>query len=479
MFPKNFFWGGATSAAQYEGAFDQGGRGTSHLDFINCIPPGEYEGSLNQLSYETYSKYQNEPDKYNLAFRRGSDFYHRYKEDIALMGEMGFKMFRMSISWPRLFPTGLEEKPLKDGVEFYHNVFRELKKYGIEPLVTMTHYEIPSYLTDTYNGWEDPRLIDLFVRYSTFIADEYAGEVKYWLTFNEINQIISEPFLGGGLFVEKTKKQNIQSCIHQSLHHEFIASAKTVKYIHDHHPECLVGDMVCRVESYPETCKPEDVLANYRSVEFNNIFHDVQVKGEYPFFMDRFYRENDISIVFVEDYDRILKEGTVDFITFSYYDSSVVTADPDRQSVLGDFRLQQNPYIVANRFGSQSDPTGLRIALNELYDRYHKPILVSENGYSTDEVFAEGTVHDSYRIEYLRDHINAIGSAINDGVDVIGYTMWGCIDVVSCHDVQMEKRYGFVYVDADNYGNGSYDRYRKDSFYWYKKVIASNGEDLA
>jgi 6-phospho-beta-glucosidase len=476
-FPNNFLWGGATAAAQYEGGYNEGGRGLSHLDFIRYYPHEPNKGkNLNIISEEVYKEYRAHSDDYNFALRRGSDFYHRYKEDIKLMSELGFKVFRMSISWSRLFPTGEEKKPLEEGVKFYHNVFQECHKYGIEPLVTMIHYDIPVYLTDKYNGWEDPKLIDLFVRYTSFLIDEYKDEVKYWLTFNEINMLMWSSYLGGGLLVERTKKKNALSCIHQALHHQFIASALTVKYAHEHAPQCLIGDMVCRVETYPETCAPQDVLSNYRVQEFNNMCHDVQARGAYPYSALRYYKENDIEIDFVDNYEQILKEGTVDFLTFSYYISSVVGSDNEN---IGTFFHKKNPYIKADSvYGWQVDPIGLRLALNELYDRYQKPILISENGFGTHDVFEDGTVYDDYRIDYLRQHVKAMADAISDGVELIGYTWWGWIDIVSMADVEMTKRYGFVYVDADNEGNGTYNRYKKKSFYYYKKVIASNGEDL-
>lgn len=478
-FNNDFLWGGATSAAQYEGGYNEDGRGLSHMDYVNFIPRVDgVEHKVLDINEQLYNKYKENEQDYYFPFRKGTDFYHHYKEDIALMKEMGFKVFRMSISWSRLFPTGLEDKPNPKGVEFYHNVFKELVESGIEPLVTMTHYDIPAYLCETYNGWEHPILIDLWTKYSCFLVDEYKDEVKYWLTFNEINMPANASYLGGGMFVEKSKK-NEQSCIHQAIHHMFVASAITVKYLHETAPSCLVGNMVARLQNYPYTCAPNDALATMQANQINLFYNDVMARGYYPKTILNYYKNNDINIDFVDGYEKILREGCVDFLSFSYYFTSVVSDDPDKREPMGRFvRSLKNPYMKFSDWGWGSDPTGLRITLNELYDKYQKPIFITENGLGAIDSLVDGKVHDDYRIEYIREHIKAIGDAINDGVEVLGYTTWGCIDIVSCGDAQMSKRYGFVYVDADDYGNGSYQRYKKDSFYWYKKVIASNGEDL-
>lgn len=475
QFPDNFLWGGATSAGQYEGGHTCGGRGMSHMDYVR-----KAEGIIPVfVTADMYADHKKHENVYNLPFRRGSDFYHRYKEDIALLKEMGFQVFRMSISWSRLFPTGMEEQPRPEGIDFYHKVFHECHKHGIEPLVTMIHYDIPAYLTETYNGWEDPTLIDLFTRYTKCIIDEYKDEVKYWLTFNEINMVMSSPYIGGGLFVEKSRRDP-GSCIHQALHHQFIASALTVKYLHQNAPQCMVGNMIARLQNYPYTCNPSDVLATQQQNQFNYFPTDVMVKGFYPTSILNYYRKKNIRIDWVENYQNILRDGTVDFTAISYYSTSVISSDPDKVEPIGAFvRKLSNPYIKSSDWGWGIDPTGLRITLNEMNDRYGIPIFIVENGLGAHDVLeTDGTIHDSYRIAYLRAHIEAIREAIGDGCQVMGYTSWGCIDLVSCGDAQMSKRYGFVYVDADDEGHGTFDRYRKDSFYWYKKVIASNGEDL-
>jgi len=479
-FKKDFLWGGASSSSQIEGGFDQGGRGLSHMDYIRRVEKRDdikvFPINVSATMFEDHKAHETE---YNFAFRRGSDFYHRYKEDIALLAEMGFKTFRMSIAWSRLFPTGLEEQPCEDGVQFYHNVFRECKKYNIEPLVTMIHYDIPVYLTENLNGWESPKVVEYFVKYGKFLVDEYKDEVKYWITFNEINMIMNSPYLGGGLFTEKSNRK-AEECIHQALHHQFIASAIVVKYLHEKAPNCQVGNMIARLQNYALTCKPDDVLAAQQQSQFNLFPTDVQAKGAYPKSILNYYKRKDINIDYYPNYQEILEDGKVDFISISYYHTAVISTDEDKKEPIGAFvRHLTNPYVKTTDWGWGIDPVGLRISLNEMTDRYSLPIFIVENGLGAhDELTDNFEVHDDYRIEYLRQHIKTINEAIGDGCDVMGYTSWGCIDLVSCGDCQMTKRYGFVYVDADDYGNGSYNRYKKDSFYWYKKVIESNGEDL-
>ena len=494
-FPENFLWGGATSAAQIEGGRCEDGKGLCHLDYVFYRGP---KIPCNFMLKKDYERAKAEEATMNFPNRRGIDFYHHYKEDIALLAEMGFRSFRMSISWTRLFPTGLEEKPDPQGVEFYHNVFRELHKHGIEPLVTMIHYELPIVFVEKYDGWASPEVIPYCVKYLKFLIDEYKDEVKYWLTFNEINMVTAVPWLGGGIILDRYGEiempmgfrpfaplppqmaERWENASHQALHHQFIASAMVVKYAHETAPNCLIGNMFNLHHLYPETPSPADAYRAHEETEYNMFFCDVMAKGYYPAWIKSYYKKNNINIKWYDNYEQILSEGKVDFISLSYYLSSIVTADPKRQERIGSFiRTLHNPYLETSDFGWQIDPTALRISLNELRDRFNLPIYIVENGLGAFEELGEDkTVHDNYRIDYLRKHINAIAEAIEDGVNVIGYTPWGCIDLVSCSLVSMSKRYGFVYVDADDEGNGTYNRYRKDSFYWYRKVIASNGEDL-
>lgn len=479
-FPHDFMWGGATASAQFEGGYAEGGRGKSHLDFVDFIDPEKRNNthSTDSLTYDRYLENKKNEKEKNFPNRRGSDFYHRYKEDIQLMAEMGFKVFRMSISWSRIYPTGYEETPNKEGLQFYHRVFQELHKHDIEPLVTIVHYEVPVTLVEDLNGWENPKLIDLFVKYGKTVIDEFKGEVKYWLGFNEINACLDNPFISGGMFVEKSNKDYL-SCCHQALHHQFIAQALVTKYMHDTAPHCEMGAMIARLECYPQTCSPDDVYATLQEDQMNCSFLDIMCRGKYPSYLLSYFKKNNIQVDFVNDYARILQEGKVDFISMSYYMSYVISDKESEETNPGNLmKTLKNPYLKTSEWGWAIDPLGLRITLNRLYDMYQLPIFIVENGLGAYDCFENQTVHDDYRISYLKQHILAIAGALEDGVEVIGYTPWGCIDLVSASMTEMSKRYGFVYVDADDYGNGTYNRYKKQSFYWYKKVIETNGEEL-
>ena len=479
-FPKDFLWGGATSSAQLEGGFDQGQRGKSQLDYVTFIPPEQRNKALGtlELSEERFNDaYANEAEL-NFPYRRGVDFYHHYKEDIKLFAEMGFKTFRMSISWCRLYPTGMEEQPNPEGIKFYHDVFDELHKYGIEPLVTMIHYEVPVYLVNEYNGWESAKLIELFVRFTKTLIDEYKDKVKYWITFNEINMMLNSAYTGGGVILDRASKNKL-STMHQAIHHQFIASALTVKYMHEKAPNCKIGCMIARLECYPYTCKPADIAATLLEDQINLYFYDVMARGYYPKNIQKYFKDYDIDIDYVAGYEEILKNNKVDFLAFSYYMSYVVSADPDKKENPGNLvKKLKNPYLETSEWGWGIDPSGLRVTLNRIYDKYQLPIFIVENGLGAVDTFENGVIHDPYRIDYLKQHIQAIAEALADGVDVMGYTPWGCIDLCSASFADMTKRYGFIYVDQDDYGKGSLKRYRKDSFYWYKNVIASNGSKL-
>ncbi len=480
-FPEGFLWGGATSSGQLDGGFDLGGRGPSHLDYIDFIPKEDRADgrATMDLTGERYERARAGVADGNYPYRRGSDFYHHWCEDIALLAEMGFKTYRMSISWSRLFPTGLEEEPNAEGLQFYHDVFAECRKYGIEPLVTMIHYEVPIALVDKYNGWESPELIDLFCRYTKTLIDEFGDEVKYWITFNEINMALCSPYVGGGSVLSNSKKDRL-SLAHQIMHHQFIASAKTTAYAHEVAPQCKIGSMIARLECYPYTCKPTDAAAALLEDQLNFNSYDVMARGQYSKRVLRYFNDAGIDIDFVDGYEGVLAAGKVDFLAFSYYMTYVVSGDEDKRENPGDLiKKLRNPHIKTNDWGWGIDPEGLRITLNRIYDRYQMPVFIVENGLgAADVVEQDGSIHDTYRIEYLREHIKAMREAIADGVELIGYTTWGCIDLPSASLGEMTKRYGFVYVDADDYGNGTYKRSRKDSFHWYKRVISSNGEDL-
>lgn len=479
-FPTSFYWGGATAANQFEGGYRSGGKGESVCDHMTAgsrTVPRRYTNIL-------------EPDTYYPS-HVAVDFYRHYKEDIALLAEMGLKMFRMSINWSRIYPNGDDAQPNPEGIAFYRSVFEELKKYNIEPLVTLHHYEVPYHLSAQYGGWADRRTIDFFQNYCRTVFTEYKGLVRYWLTFNEINaaQMGIGDILSLGLRTADginkgpadAVDERLMQIRFQALHHQFVASAKAVCLAHAIDPEYRVGCMVAGGAFYPYTPNPDDVLKAQREMRMNYFCGDVQANGAYPYFADRMFREMNVSIQMEPGDVELLKAGKVDFYTLSYYMSTCSSVDPDVAKANGNAVVGvRNPYIASSDWGWQIDPKGLRYLLNELYGRYHLPIMVVENGLgAADELTAEHQVHDGYRIDYLRGHIRQLKEAIADGVDVRAYTPWGCIDLISLSTGEMKKRYGFVYVDMDDTGHGTLQRFRKDSFYWYKKVIATNGEDLS
>jgi len=476
-FPEGFLWGGSTAANQLEGGYNEGGKGLSIADVLTAGTNTTPRRITPVLEEGTY--YPN---------HEAIDFYHRYKEDIKLFAEMGFKTFRMSIAWSRIFPNGDDEKPNEEGLKFYDDVFAELKKYNIEPLVTISHYETPFNLAKKYNGWADRRLVDFYVKYCEVIFNRYKNVVKYWLTFNEINALTMPfgTFMAGAIMPDENGEisNNIkdnEQLRYQALHHQFIASAKAVKLGHEINKDFKIGCMIAYMCSYPLTCNPEDVLLAQQKDNLNNFLcSDVQVRGAYPGFAKRYFAEKNINIVMEENDEQILKEGCVDFYTFSYYMSNCVSADPNKEEIGGNLVMGlKNPYLKSSDWGWQIDPKGLRWALNNIYNRYQIPVMVVENGLGAVDVIEEdGSINDDYRIDYLREHIKQMKEAIADGVDLIGYTPWGCIDLVSASTGEMKKRYGFIYVDKDNEGNGTLNRLKKKSFYWYKKVIETNGEDL-
>lgn len=480
-FRDDFLWGGATAANQIEGAYLEDRKGLSTSDFAAYKDP--YSGDkVNNFTFnvssEELKEYKEHPEKYSFPKRWGIDFYHQYKSDIALFAEMGFKVFRTSISWVRIFPTGFEDTPNEAGLEFYDRVFDECAKYGMEPLVTMSHYEMPITLTEKYNGWVSREMIPLFDKFVRTILTRYKEKVKYWITFNEMNMNLNSLYTGAGV-LEDLVDDPLQAA-YQASHNQFVASALAVKAAHEIIPDCQVGCMINQIESYAKTTKPEDQLQALKSNQLNMFYPDVQARGEYPSFMTRYFADNDIHVVMEEGDEEILKEGTVDFVAISYYMSHVAEAREDASKLAGTFDSPiKNEYLELTQWDWPIDPIGLRISLLKLYDRYRKPLFVCENGIGAKDILTEdGKVHDDYRIDYMKKHVEQMKEAVIDGVDLMGYTSWGCIDLVSCGTSQMSKRYGFIYVDQDDAGKGSLKRTPKDSFYWYKKVIASNGEEL-
>lgn len=466
VFPDNFLWGGAVAANQCEGAYNEDGKGLSVQDVL----PHGIRGSRTDAPTE---------DNMKLV---AIDFYHRYKEDIKLFAEMGFKVFRTSIAWSRIFPRGDEEEPNEAGLLFYDKLFDECHKYGMEPLVTISHYETPLYLSEHYNGWASRKLIDFYGRYARTIFERYKGKVKYWLTFNEINSVLHAPFMNGGIATPEEELSEQE--LYQAAHNELVASALATKIGHEIMPDAKIGCMILSMPMYPLTPSPDDVIQMMEEEHKNYFFGDVHVRGKYPGYMKRYFREKGIEIEFGPEDEEILK-NTVDFVSFSYYVSVCASADQALHekgigNLLGGV---PNPTLKASEWGWQIDPKGLRYVLNMFWDRYQKPLFIVENGLGAVDVLVEDaagnkTVKDDYRIEYLHDHLVQVGEAIKDGVEVMGYTSWGCIDLVSASTAELKKRYGYIYVDRNDDGTGTLERYKKKSFYWYKDVIASNGDNL-
>lgn len=486
-FPEHFLWGGATAANQFEGGWKEGGKGPSVSDVAKFTDPKEMKDLLDvhglcDITDEQIKEALETNDEVFYPKRHGIDFYHHYKEDIALLAGMGFKVYRMSIAWSRIFPKGDEEVPNEEGLAFYDRVFDGCLKYNMQPLVTMSHYEPPLYLATEYNGWYNRKTIDFFVRYVDVITKRYKDKVKYWLTFNEIDSIIRHPFMTGGLIESRFKKEQFEEVEYQAMHHQFVASALAVKITHENIPDAKVGCMLTKLTYYPYSCRPEDVLKERETMRQIYCYSDTQVYGEYPRYLLNMYKNKGFHIKMSEEDLRIMKDYPVDFISFSYYSSSCVAENEEGLTMTsGNTQTAiKNPYIPSSDWGWQIDPIGLRISLIDLYDRYRKPLFIVENGLGArDQIEEDGSINDNYRIDYLKKHMIQMYHAIkDDGVELMGYTTWAPIDLVSNSTNQMSKRYGFIYVDVDDYNRGSYKRIKKKSYDWYKKVIETNGESL-
>ncbi|UUX33774.1 glycoside hydrolase family 1 protein [Fundicoccus culcitae] len=482
-FPEGFLWGGATAANQIEGAWNEDGKGMTIQD---CLPFREVGHDDFTKQFEFTSKDLEEAlvagPEANYPKRRGIDHYHRYKEDIALFAELGMKVYRLSISWSRIYTHPEDAEPNQAGIDFYLDLFKELKKHNIEPLVTISHYDPPLALTQEYQGWYSRECVDLFVKYAKTCFEYFGDYVKYWVTFNEVDAMERHPVTSGGLIEDRFTDIPFDLVIYQAMHHQMIASAKAVKLCHEMLPDAKIGCMMTKLAFYAYTCKPEDNLATQQRMRPIYRYVDIQVFGEYPKYLLNELSKKGYTIQMEADDEAVLKEGKVDFVSFSYYMTSTMAADIEGLEMAPGNTVNgvKNPYIPSSEWGWQIDPIGLRISLVELHDRYRIPLFIVENGLGArDTVTEDGKIHDSYRIDYLKEHVKAMSDAINeDGVELFGYTWWGCIDLISESTREMTKRYGFIYVDADNYGNGTYNRTRKDSFYYYQQVIASNGTDL-
>ncbi|CAH1190653.1 6-phospho-beta-glucosidase [Paenibacillus sp. JJ-223] len=469
-FPENFLWGGATAANQLEGAYLEDGKG---LTTVDLIPIGPDRMKIAMGALDSF-----EPKESEFYPSHGAiDFYHRYKEDIALFAEMGFKSFRMSIAWARIFPNGDDAQPNEAGLQFYDDVFDELLKHNIEPVVTICHFDVPVSLVKNYGGWTNRKMVGFFETYARTLFERYRNKVKYWMTFNEINMLLHLPYIGAGIVLNDGDDK--EKVLYQAAHHELIASALAVKACHEIIPNAMIGCMLAAGTVYPYTSNPEDVWKAMELDRESFFFIDVQSKGEYPGYTKRFFRERGIELQMEEGDLELLRENTVDYIGFSYYASRCTSADPEvlKNSTEGNvFGSVKNPYLEASEWGWTIDPKGLRITCNQLHDRYGKPLFIVENGLGATDVLLENdTVEDDYRIDYLDRHFAEMAEAIQDGVDIIGYTSWGPIDLVSAGTGEMKKRYGYIYVDRNNDGSGSLRRIPKKSFHWYKEVISSNG----
>ncbi|WP_319467810.1 6-phospho-beta-glucosidase [uncultured Trichococcus sp.] len=470
---KNFLWGGATAANQAEGGVLEGGRGLSNVDLLPTGPDRKKvaSGDLEMLEWK---------EGYYYPAKEAIDMYHRYMEDIQLFAEMGFKVYRMSLSWSRIFPNGDDLEPNEEGLVFYDSIFEELKKHNIEPLVTIAHFDVPIHLIKVYGGWKNRKLVDFYSRYAETVLKRYKGLVKYWLTINEINILLHQPFVGGGIvFKEGDNKLEIN---YQAAHHQLLASALATKIAHEVDPENMVGCMLAGGSHYPYTCRPEDYQEAINRDREGYFFIDVQARGKYPNYALKKFEREGLNIQMEEGDHAILAASPVDFVTFSYYCSRTVSAhSEDYAQATGNlFPSIKNEHLPSTEWGWQIDPLGLRNSLNQMYDRYQKPIFIVENGLGAIDIPDEnGYVADDYRIDYLKKHVQALKDAVEiDGVELLGYTTWGCIDLVAASTGQMSKRYGFIYVDRDDEGKGTLNRTKKKSFEWYKKVIASNGEEL-
>ncbi|GFI08054.1 MAG: 6-phospho-beta-glucosidase [Lachnospiraceae bacterium] len=472
---ENFLWGGAVAAHQVEGACQAGGKGLSIADVMTAGSRTKAREITDGIVEGKY--YPN---------HEGIRFYDFYKEDIALFAEMGFKCFRTSIAWSRIFPNGDEETPNEEGLRFYDALFDELLSHGMEPVVTLSHFEMPFGLVKKYRGWRSREMIGFFVRFAETVMERYRDKVKYWMTFNEINNqmILSNgiyAFTNSGILFEEGEDR--LKTVYQAAHYEFVASAMTVKLGHEINPEFKIGCMAAATPVYPRTCNPDDVLLAMEEDRKNLFFTDVHARGRYPSYVKMDWERRGYVFDITPEDLAAMEQGCVDFIGFSYYLSSVMSADPKVEKLGDDLAASldavENPYLEMTPWGWTIDPKGLRYVLNQYYDRYQLPLFVVENGFGYEDRLEDGQIHDGNRIEYLGNHIRQMVMAVDeDGVDLLGYTVWGCIDPVSFGTGEMRKRYGFIYVDKDDEGNGSYRRIRKDSFYWYRDVIARNGVDV-
>ncbi|MBU9842909.1 family 1 glycosylhydrolase [Rahnella aceris] len=474
-FPQGFMWGGATAANQVEGAYDQDGKG---LSIVDAIPGGK--ARLNIVSSPEFD-FTLDTANYTYPNHKGIDHYHRFQEDIALFAEMGFKCYRFSIAWTRIYPNGIEQEPNEAGLKHYDQVIDACIAHGIEPVITISHYEMPLHLATAFGGWKNRELIGHFERFARTVLTRFGHKVKYWMTFNEINSAAHFPIMSQGLTV-KTGALEAQAKF-QAWHNQFVASSLAVKIAHETNAQIQIGCMILFATNYAYDCNPVNQLETLKETQaFNFYCADVQAGGKYPYYAKSLWKSQGVELDIQPGDLALIKEHTVDYIGFSYYMSSTINkTNPDAVSAQGNLLGgARNPYLEASEWGWEIDPVGLRIALNQLYDRYEKPLFIVENGLgAVDKPDENHFIADDYRINYLRQHIQAMAEAIDDGVELMGYTPWGCIDLVSMSTGEMSKRYGLIYVDLDDKISGTGNRYRKKSFHWYQKVIETNGADIS
>ncbi|MBP2156411.1 glycoside hydrolase family 1 protein [Erwinia rhapontici] len=474
-FPQGFMWGGATAANQVEGAYDVDGKG---LSIVDAIPGGKQRLSIVAAPEFDFTL---DETRYTYPNHKGIDHYHRFREDIALFAEMGFKCYRFSIAWTRIYPNGIEQQPNEAGLSHYDQVIDACIAHGIEPVITISHYEMPLHLATVFGGWKNREVIGHFERFARTVLERFGDKVKYWMTFNEINSAAHFPMMSQGLTV-KTGALEAQAKF-QGWHNQFVASSLAVKIAHETNAQIQMGCMILFATNYAYDCNPLNQLASLKETQaFNFYCADVQAGGKYPYYAKKLWQSLGVTLDIQPGDLELIKQHTVDYIGFSYYMSSTTYAtDPDAAAASGNLLGgARNPFLEASAWGWEIDPVGLRIALNQLYDRYEKPLFIVENGLgAVDEPDANFNIADDYRINYLRKHIDAMAEAIDDGVELMGYTPWGCIDLVSMSTGEMSKRYGFIYVDLDDKISGTGNRYKKKSFHWYQKVIATNGQDIS
>lgn len=474
-FPENFLWGGGFAADQMEGAYLEDGKGICVADLTKYVSDLPLEKKGNKEMTSEVIQAAIDDTEGNYPKRRGINFYHTYKDDLKLLGKngLGLKSYRTSINWARIFPNGDDAEPNEAGLKFYDNLIDEIIANGMEPMITMSHYEMPVNVVLKYHGWYSRETIDMFERYGKVILDRYHEKVKLWINVNQINLIGHESILHLGIPCDTV--ENVHEAKYQGVMHEMIACARISKYAHENYPDVKIGCMLCGGNDYAASCKPEDVLAALRHNQMEVFFSDVLLRGKIPGYAWHYFEEKGYNIHVTAEDEEMLK-NTSDYFTFSYYYTGIVT----KESFEDNKKLLMNKELPANPWGWSIDPEGLRIALNVFYDRYQCPIYITENGVGLfDKLTEDGHIHDPYRLDYYRKHFEAMKEAIKDGVDLRGYYAWGPLDIVSCSSSEMSKRYGFIYVDLDDYGKGSGKRIKKDSFDWMRKVIDSNGEDLA